>query len=450
MSLLKVCACASYPASAEPRARRHAVTLAKMNKEFNIIFVDCVPRGQNRMVPREFSGLENLVYITHYFPHRKSGAVRLFAEKLSYFFSRALFLTFGLLYPSALSTRAIGLEKLLKGIDADVYIGYNIDTLLPIYRVAKDKRSLIIFDCQEYYSDMGEWQTPLEKEIIRCVESKCLPACHLVLTASDQLADELAKVYGIRRPLPLYNAPHIEVNLPEKDDSKFSLYWRNLSIGLGQRGLDDALAALKLLPEEITLHIQGKLPFDGGRKLRRKINELGLAERVVIHPPYMPHEAVIVGSRYTVGLCPERGGFRNQELTVSNKMFDYFMAGLAVIASDLPGLRDVITRSGGGLLFKSECPEDLAQKILTLYEDRELLARLASNARAFALSQGNLEHEMEKLRPAFSSLLKTPNLGSSALDRNLAESAEVSATNRSISSNCSKATGKRGKWDERL
>lgn len=413
MSRLKVCVCTSNPASAEPRAPRHAVALANMSEAHDIVFLDCIPRGQKKITPKVLDKVENLIHETSYYPHKKSGLASLLIGKLRHFVSRRLFLAFGFLRPSALSVRAFWIEKVLKNIKADVYVGHNIDTLLPIYRVAKETGAMVIFDCMEYYSYMGDSQSPLDREIIRSIESKYLPTCDLVLASSDRLADELAKVYGIKRPLPLYNAPSIKATLPKKGNDRFSLYWRNSNIGLGQRGLGDALAALRLLPVEIILHIQGKLPFDMGRQLRHKIKELGLSERVVIHPPHLPHEAVESAALYTVGLCLERGGIRNHELTVSNKIFDYLMAGLAVVASDLPGLRDVVMRSGGGLLFKSGCPEDLAEKLMNLYTDRKLLARLASQARLFALSEGNLENEMENFKSAFSVLIKSGQLGSS-------------------------------------
>ena len=82
------------------------------------------------------------------------------------------------------------------------------------------------------------------------------------------------------------------------------------------------------------------------------------------------------------------------------------MAGLAVVASDLPGLRDVVQRSQGGILYEAGNSQDLAEKITRLYEDRVLTRRLASNARTFALAEGNLEHELNKLRTAFLDLVK--------------------------------------------
>src|SRR6185503_3365059 len=124
--------------------------------------------------------------------------------------------------------------------------------------------------------------------------------------------------------------------------------------------------------------------------------EMSLMSRVMFHAPYAPESAVKEAAQHHVGLCLERKGVRNQDLTVSNKMFDYHMAGLAVITSDLPGLRGVIERSAGGILFTPGSAEDLAAKILLLYNDRSLLNEFATSAREFALREANREAEMKK------------------------------------------------------
>ena len=409
MRRLKICVCTSNAASAEPRAPKHAVALAKMGEDYEIIFLDCVRRGEERLIPEAFSGMQNITYHSYYFPHRKDGLPGLIFEKLRYLLSRGLFSTFGLVTPSAVSTRAAGLAASLRKIEADVYIAHTIDSLPAVCKVAQERNAVVIFDCQEFYSDMGDGQSRLDREIIRRIESRCLPACNLVLTVSDQLADELVRAHGLRRPLPLYNVPPLQSEFQEKESNEFTLYWRNSTIDLGQRGLDDALLALKSLPDEIILHIQGNLPRDRGGRMKKRIENLDLVERVVFHLPYPPHQAVRVASLYEVGLCMEQPGYFNAQVAAPNKIFDYFMAGLAVVASDLPGLRQIITRSGGGLLYKSGCPDELAEKLMLLYRDRQLLSQLARNARSFAIREGNSEHEMKKLESAFHSLIQTRN-----------------------------------------
>jgi glycosyltransferase involved in cell wall biosynthesis len=179
------------------------------------------------------------------------------------------------------------------------------------------------------------------------------------------------------------------------------LYWRNAVIAPGARGLQDAIAALALLPKDVVLSAQGNRSPDGERAVRAIAESRGVSSRVHLLEPHLPGAAVKAAAEHMVGLCLEREGPKNHDLTVSNKMFDYHMAGLAVIASDRPSLKAVLEESRGGLVYRSGDVGDLAAKIRALYDDRHLLASLAASARAFALSKGNAESEMRKLVEGF-------------------------------------------------
>ena len=400
-STLRVCVCTSYPAASEPRAPRHAIALANIGDKLEVIFVDSAPRGITPRPVKVFEGGGNLLWQTHFYSNRAFNPCRLLLDRIAEGILRSAYCLCRKTHPATMSSRMLGFERLLEKTQADIYFGHNIDTLLPICRVARKRRARVMFDSMEFHSDMGDTQSATDKAIIRSIERQCLPQCALVLASSDQVADALVQEYGIGRPVPVYNMPAYEPSLPVKKRRVFALYWRNSTIGLGERGLDDALLSLVNLPAEITLHLQGRLSFDQGAAVKARIAELGISRRVFLHDPHQPDDAVKEAARYTVGLCLERGNNRNHELTVSNKIFDYHMAGLATVASDLSGLRSVIERSGGGLLFEPGSARDLTAKILCLYRNPELLMRLSENARTFAKTEGNREAEIKKFIAAF-------------------------------------------------
>ena len=348
-----------------------------------------------------FAGYRNIRRVTHRYSTRDTLPAQLTWDKLTRFCSRLLFRTCKFLHPVALNARVRGFDKILRQIEADVYIGHNIETLLPVCRLAASRGALAMFDCMEFYSDMGDSQGRLDRRMIRHMEELYLPHCDLVFASSEELSEALTAEYGIRRPIALYNVPPKNDHAHLCNHEGLSLYWRNAVIGFGQRGLQDALSAMTQLPRDVTLHLQGRLSSDGRKQLHHRINALGLTDRVFVHGPYLPPEAVQQASRFCVGLCLEHSGIRNHDLTVSNKIFDYLMAGLVVVASDLPGLRGVIEHSNGGLLFHPGDPTDLTAQIMRLYRNPKLRLGLAANARKFALTAGNREHEMQRFQQAF-------------------------------------------------
>ena len=62
-------------------------------------------------------------------------------------------------------------------------------------------------------------------------------------------------------------------------------------------------------------------------------------------------------------------------------------SGKAIVATDLPGFRELIADGESGLIVKQEDPGALAAGLERLLSDKALLARLGSNARDVARSR---------------------------------------------------------------
>jgi glycosyltransferase involved in cell wall biosynthesis len=396
---IRICVVTSQPAATEPRARRHAIAASEAFPEAEVTLVDVAPAGTPLVDPPELAAAR-VERRTLVHPTRQSNVVSLAYRKLQVATARGWHLVTGTVTEPVFGDWAIGLTEQLRQLQADLYIAHQLDTWSPAALAASQFGAKLVVDCMEYYSDMGDGQTAFLTDASKTLERNILPRCALVLASSDALADALAKEFEIPRPLALYNTPKTRRLLPRKEADTFDLYWRNTVIGFGQRGLDDALAAVARLPEEIRLNLQGRMPSDGGIRLRRRIAELGIAGRVNLLPSYSGDVAVEQAAFHTIGLCLERRGPVNHDYTVSNKLFDYMMAGLPVIAPNLCGQRFIIERSGGGLLFEPGSVDSLREQILRLCMDRTLLRTLSENARAFALREGNLDVDMRRLKTA--------------------------------------------------
>jgi glycosyltransferase involved in cell wall biosynthesis len=75
--------------------------------------------------------------------------------------------------------------------------------------------------------------------------------------------------------------------------------------------------------------------------------------------------------------------FRNMKdlaQTYPIKVLEYLSQGATVVAAGLPGIASMIKHEYNGLLFEPDNPADLAEKLRCIYRDRELSARIASQA----------------------------------------------------------------------
>lgn len=393
--LENICVCTSVPAHAEPRAPRHASLLAEVFPDATVTFVDFQIDPGNRIPTPVLRDLPNLKWVSLPLPTKDSNPLGRLAGRIGQRAAECLFAATDWVRPSLLFSEAAPLSRTLGRLQSDLYFAHNIETLLPAFRASRLSGGHLAFDCMEYYSDMGDGQSAIRGRAIRRIESECLPAAEFVTASSPEMADAYASRYQLARVLPLYNCP---LSAPELSPSPaptdtIRLYWRNAVIGFGQRGLGLALDALKSVPENVILHLQGRLPADGGKELLAEIDRRGLGDRVVVEPPHPPDGAVTAAARFHIGLCLEEDCNENHRLTVSNKIFDYLMAGQAVIASALPALSEVIRQSGGGLGFSAGSSDSLAAAINRLVSEVDMLASLRAKAREFALRVGNREHQ---------------------------------------------------------
>lgn len=398
---MRICV-VTFHGPTEPRAPRHAMAIKSAFPNAEVYFIYYLAESRNGPC-NTISELKNSGVIAQplFFPTRTSSPFRLVFRKLLNRISEVIYKLTGVITEPFFGVRTIGLTSLLKDMKANIYFAHNYETLMPAAKAAEHHGANLFFDCMEFYSDMGDGQRAVISRAILNIERRYLPLCKLILSASDELANEYARTYQIRMPYPTYNVPCRIVDLPKKKAGGLKLYWRNTVIGFGQRGLEDILCALTLLPSDVHLYLQGYLGFDNGAALKSRISELQIIEQVTILPPYTAGDAVLSAAPYDIGLCLERKGPLNHDLTVSNKLFDYHMAGLAVIAANLPGLASVIHTSRGGILYRPGDVNELVASISALRSDRARLEELQRNARAFALGVANWDVEKKRLTAAF-------------------------------------------------
>jgi len=399
--MTSVCFCATNSILQEPRFRRYALEFARRNPATCVFVLDCAATPLTDEELNVFRSEPNVVLRRAVFASKRSGFFGLALSKISVGFARLLYRVAGHVGPSVLSMRAAPLLREMKRVKADVFCVYTMDALLPAFICAERAGSSVAFDSMEYYADMGDGQTAREKAVTGRILSGFLPRCTMVFASSQVLAERLQAEYRVKEVVALYNCPK-RTAIPLKVAGSFlRLYWRNAVVALGQRGLGVLLQALTRLPEDVVLTVRGRLPLDEGEHVFRKIASLGLVHRVTVLPPHAVEDGVIAAQEYDIGVCPESAGPLNHDMTVSNKMFDFLAAGLAVVSSDLAGLRRVIEESAAGLLFAPDDADALAAQIKVLYDDRELLARLSGNASRYHLGSANFESQFERFYSTF-------------------------------------------------
>lgn len=82
---------------------------------------------------------------------------------------------------------------------------------------------------------------------------------------------------------------------------------------------------------------------------------------------------------------------------LSLALIEALSTGVAVITSDIPGNRDVVTHETNGLLFRNADSDDLARNVLRLASDPELRTKLAGQGRCDVLANHRLEQRVARM-----------------------------------------------------
>ncbi len=212
---------------------------------------------------------------------------------------------------------------------------------------------------------------------LKSFEAELLKHADYRVTTSRSLADALSQAYAAPAPTVVYNA------FPFTDP-----------IGEG-RGLEALFQALPLISIPAEIHLRGNCAEHTREWLNGTVPE-SWRQRVFIHPTVPNAELLSRIAEHDVGLALETTAIKSRNLTVTNKLFQYLQGGLAVIATDTAGQREVFARRPEiGLLIPPDDPRALAQAMEALLNEAGKL----SAARAAALKAAEEEFCWEKQQP---------------------------------------------------
>ena len=312
--------------------------------------------------------------------------------------SRALREARGVLRLVRLLARTVGLVRAARPLGPAAVVHTNdLDTLPAGYLLARRWRARLVYDAHELYSEFEAPTPRLVRRLTLALEGALARRADAVVTVSDGIADELVSRLGLpARPSVVVNAPpRTERDLHRFDGGPLRAVYQG-RLGPG-RPLEDLLTAARADGVEVSLRI----PLVDPDALRDTVAARGLDGRVKVLEPVPPEGVLDALSAFEVGLLFDRPQSRNSELSFPNKLFEYLMAGLAVVAPRLESLGPLLERERVGLTYEPGRPDELAAVLERLAADRALLLELRERARELALSRLNAEAAAETLAAAW-------------------------------------------------
>jgi len=296
--------------------------------------------------------------------------------------------------------------KLMSPVD---FILINLVDNLPFAAGLKKKTGgRLIYDSQEYFKGQyTKYVVPL-RDWVNKAEPDFIHEVDILISTTNAMAEQLKKDYQLSIPvirvrnlpsqLMLKSAGPASLALPEINKDTLLLVWHGMSIYFNNtRGVHILLKAVARCQRKVHLVLQGLIPAEQKVVFETYLRELHLQGKVSLLPPAEPYQIVASLRGYDVGLIGELAQEENQQLTSSNKLFDFLNAGLAVIASDLPGLNETIKEYKTGYTYPSGDYLKLAELIDSLAFDRRTLADFKKKSKDIAEKELFWEHDYDKV-----------------------------------------------------
>jgi len=212
-------------------------------------------------------------------------------------------------------------------------------------------------------------------------------------------AEYIVRRYGIPFPTLIHNVPemleveqgwdlHERLGIPA--DQRILLYQGSIQ---EFRGIEESIEAVTLL-ERCVLVIIG---YGYHRPtLEDEVHRRGLDDRVRFFGPIPNDELLYYTASADVGLCVIRGQSLSYRWSMPNKLFEYMMAGIPVVASDFEEMGRVVREEGVGTVCDPDDPQSIAGAVRAIIDDPDAEARFRAATRV-AITRYNWNHEEQKL-----------------------------------------------------
>ncbi|MEX0748058.1 MAG: glycosyltransferase family 4 protein [Rhodothermales bacterium] len=268
-------------------------------------------------------------------------------------------------------------------IPAHVYHASDLYVLPALSSAARKHRAKLAYDARELYPHVASTVgRPWVRYFWRTVEGRFIKRADAVFSVSESIAEKLVDMYGIRRPTVIYNIPEArEVSPTNALRERAGLQLDDLVVlHQGQmrpnRGCEKLVDAMRDVDTAVLVFLG-----DGPLKelLAALARGLGIRDRIRFIEPVPPDELLSYTASADVGVTLLEDVCLNHRFALPNKLFEYLVAGIPVVASDIPEVRRIVLGFDVGLVVDPQNREDLVAALRQSTIDKTLREKWRRN-----------------------------------------------------------------------
>jgi glycogen synthase len=268
--------------------------------------------------------------------------------------------------------------------------------------VRRIRGAKLVYDTHELATreHIQNWKWRLvSHRAVAVLEKRNIHAADLVLTVSEGIAKALQNLYKLaRKPTVIRNLPAYRAISFREIRAPASILFHGLI--RPERGLEELIDSMPdwRLCDRLVIRGYGQQYYIDS--LRDRAVAKGLGHRVAFQPRVSPDRLITEAASADIGYLALPGTTEHYEYALPNKLFEYLMAGLPVMATRRAEMAAILASTGAGFLTDL-APQSLAATLNGLSVDKLNEMRRAALAAAKTL---NWEHEKARLTEAVGSL----------------------------------------------
>ncbi len=234
-------------------------------------------------------------------------------------------------------------------------------------------KTKLIYDAHEYETEI-QGLMGVRKKLSKIIEKTFIKYCDKTIVVSESIANEYKRLYpNLSKPSVVLNTP-IYKKIEKKDlfreklgiatNKTIFLYQGNLSRGRGIETLIETFKDLNANNQQLTTNNIPCIVFMGYGPLEETIKqESKQHENIYFYPAVNPDILLDYTSSADFGISTIEDSCLSYRYCLPNKMFEYLMAEIPVIVSNLDEMKRLVKENGIGVVAKENTPTGLKKAI---------------------------------------------------------------------------------------
>lgn len=276
--------------------------------------------------------------------------------------------------------------------------------LLPLgYVLKKLYKAKLVYDAHELETETNG-SKGFRQKLSKWLEKKLIHKADMTLVVSESIADWYANEYNIARPPVVLNAPnirelkinnHFREQLGIREDQIILLYQGGLMPGRGVHLILEAFKQRK--DDKVVAVFMGYGPLEADIKIAAEQHS-----NIYFFPAVPPQVVLEYTASADMGISLIENTCLSYYYCMPNKLFEYAMAGLPVLVSNMKDMSELVTRYAMGAVISDFSAEGINQAIDNFLEQD--LTRMKANAYQ-AACENAWEVQEKKMLAAYQKLL---------------------------------------------